>query len=163
MPDTHTDQKQANKSYSSYVLIAWIALTFFFTTIALVGLVVQSTGGNVEPYTKVGISTLVLIAGGAIVLIEALTKFMVRPEDDETDQDAADQRPHVPERASMNIRSILAYVVLVAVILIGGLLLRGSLPVFTISPWTSLIIGIVGWVVLIVIMWRRSQRRKTSV
>lgn len=140
------DKPESRLKY--FTMIAWIALTFFFTAVALLGLVVLATGGSTAPYEKISISTLLIIAAGAILLIEALTRFMGSP-DDGTGQDTApgdkNGQARVPEKPKLDLKSMLLYVILVVVILVGGILLNRSLPVFTVSPWVSLIIAVIGW------------------
>ncbi|MFB5269909.1 hypothetical protein ACE41H_24440 [Paenibacillus enshidis] len=140
------DKPESRLKY--FAMIAWIALTFFFTAVALLGLVVLATGGSAAPYEKISSSTLLIVAAGAILLIEALTRFMGSP-DDEAGQDTApgdkNGQARAPEKPKLDLKSMLLYVVLVVVILVGGILLNRSLPVFTLSPWISLIIAVIGW------------------
>lgn len=135
-----------------YTLIAWIALSVFFMTQALIGLFVTFTGGNVAPFEKISLSTLIIIAAGAILLIEALMKFMDRPEEGEEPQ-----HDHTPVKPRLDLKSIVLYVVLVVVILVTGLALRRLLPVFSISPWVNLILAAVGFIGLKPIFLRKKR------
>ena len=140
------DKPESRLKY--FTMITWIALTFFFTAVALLGLVVLATGGSTAPYEKISISTLLIIAAGAILLIEALTRFMGSPEEDASQTTAPggkNGQARVPEKPKLDLKSMLLYVILVVVILVGGILLNRSLPVFTVSPWVSLIIAVIGW------------------
>ncbi|MDP4095762.1 hypothetical protein OIN60_03020 [Paenibacillus sp. P96] len=153
------DKPESRLKY--FAMIAWIALTFFFTALALIGLVVLAAGGSTSPYEKISTSTLLIVAAGGILLIEALTRFMDRP-DDGAAEDAAPEhnsrQGRVPEKPRLRLKSTLLYVVLVVVILVGGIMLNRSLPVFTVSPWTSLIIAVVGWAGLKPLFLRKKKQ-----
>lgn len=133
-----------------YTLIAWIALSMFFLTQAMIGGFVTFTGADITPFEKVNLSTLIIIAAGAILLVEALMNFMDRPGEGEETQPG-----HTPVKTRLNFKSILMYVVLVVVILVSGLALRSILPVFRISPWVNLILAAVGFIGLKPIFLRK--------
>ncbi|ALP36078.1 hypothetical protein E4V51_03580 [Paenibacillus sp. 28ISP30-2] len=136
----------------NYTLIAWIALSMFFLTQAIIGWFVTFTGGDVAPFEKVNLSTLIIIAAGAILLVEALMNFMDRPEEGEEAQ-----QDYTPVKPRIDLKSILLYVVLVVVILVAGLALRSALPVFSISPWVNLILAAIGFIGLKPIFLRKKR------
>ncbi|WP_149096226.1 hypothetical protein [Paenibacillus terrae] len=136
----------------NYTLIAWIALSMFFLTQAIIGWFVTFTGGDVAPFEKVNLSTLIIIAAGAILLVEALMNFMDRPEEGEEAQ-----QDYTPVKPRIDLKSILLYVVLVVVILVAGLALRSALPVFSISPWVNLILAAIGFIGLKLIFLRKKR------
>lgn len=127
-------------------------LVYVFLTQAIIGWFVTFTGGDIKPFEKISLSTLIIIAAGAILLVEALMNFMDRPEEGEETQ----QPDHAPVKPQMNLKSILMYVVLVVVILVAGLALRSVLPVFRISPWVNLILAAIGFIGLKPIFLRKS-------
>ncbi|WP_342428060.1 hypothetical protein [Paenibacillus sp. FSL L8-0158] len=137
----------------NYALITWIALSMFFLTQAIIGWFVTFTGGNLKPFEEISLSTLIIIAAGAILLVEALMNFMDRPEEGEETQ----HPDHAPVKPQMNLKSILMYVVLVVVILVAGLALRSVLPVFRISPWVYLILAAIGFIGLKPIFLRKKR------
>ncbi|MCC3382281.1 hypothetical protein ACFQ5D_22035 [Paenibacillus farraposensis] len=136
-----------------YTFIAWIALSMFFLTQAMIGGFVSFTGGDITPFEKVNLSTLIIIAAGAILLVEALMNFMDRPREEEELQSPG----QVPTKPQMSFKSILIYVVLVVAILVSGLALRSILPVFRISPWVHLIVAAVGFIGLKPIFLRKKR------
>ncbi|WP_025715548.1 hypothetical protein [Paenibacillus sp. 1-18] len=136
-----------------YTLIAWIALSMFFLTQAMIGGFITFTGGDITPFEKVNLSTLIIIAAGAILLVEALMNFMDRPGEDEETQ----QSGHAPVKPQLNFKSILMYVVLVVVILVSGLALRSILPVFRITPWLNLILASIGFIGLKPLFLRKKR------
>jgi uncharacterized membrane-anchored protein len=79
--------------------------------------------------------SLIVAAVGGIALVEMLRRLAERPDDQGADKTA---RPQV------NLRGIAIYIVIVVLVLFVGYPLRDSLPVFTLAPWISLVIGIVG-------------------
>lgn len=130
-----------------YVMIPWIALSLFFFMEALVGFVAQLVGGSMDTFNRISLLSLLIIALGSILLIEAVTKLLNRNGEPEGQFD-----PHTNKKRatkpSLNVRTILIYIIVVAVIMMIGYTLRNMLPVFTIQPWVSLaisIIGLLGW------------------
>lgn len=140
--DTLAKQEEEMNKAKYYTLIAWVALSMFFLTQAMIGGFITFTGGDITPFEKVNLSTLIIITAGAILLVEALMNFMDRPGEDEETQ----QPDYAPVKPQLNFKSILMYIVLVVVILVSGLALRSILPVFRISPWVSLVLAAVGFI-----------------
>lgn len=155
-------QDNTASRFQYWAMIAWIALTFFFTTVALFGLVMLAAGENPVPYEKISSSTLLIIAAGAILLIEALTRFIDSPEEDAPNAPnrapgrSSGQSP-VPEKPRLDMKSLLLYVVLVVIIVVGGIWLNHSLPVFTVSPPVSLVIAAIGWIGLKPLFLRKKR------
>lgn len=121
----------------TYAMIPWIALTWFFFIEAVVGFLAQWLGGDSEAMTTISLFTLILVAVGAVLLVEAVTKLLNRPQDQE----------ETSPKIKFNAKSIGIYIVITALILILGTSFRNSLPVFTIKPWVSLLlfgIGLLG-------------------
>lgn len=130
-----------------YVMIPWIALSLFFFMEALVGFVAQLVGGSMDTFNRISLLSLIIIALGSILLIEAVTKLLNRNGESEEQFDPHTNRKRVA-KPSLNIRTILIYIIVVAVIMMIGYTLRNMLPVFTIQPWVSLaisIVGLLGW------------------
>lgn len=116
-----------------HLMIPWIALTWFFFVQAIVGFVTMWTGGPVERMSQVRISTLVIVAGGAYVLIHALMRWMKN----DTSKPAEGER-------KIHARNIGIYVAITVVILIAGVWLGRLLPVLIIAPWVSLLLFLLG-------------------
>ncbi|MEW4371817.1 DUF1129 family protein [Paenibacillus kandeliae] len=117
-----------------YVMIVWIALTWVFLLQALAGFFKINVSGT-GVVGEISLSTLVLVAAGAIVLVELVTRVANQPVE-KSDLD----RP----RMQINARSVLTYVVVLVVIIVVGNYLRHVMPVVIISPWLSLVLCIIG-------------------
>ncbi|WP_411343833.1 DUF1129 family protein [Paenibacillus sp. WLX1005] len=117
-----------------YIMIVWIALTWVFLLQALAGFFKINVSGT-GVVGEISLSTLVLVAAGAIVLVELVTRVANQPVE-KSDLD----RP----RMQINARSVLTYVVILVAIIVVGNYLRNVMPVVVISPWISLILCIIG-------------------
>ncbi|OPH00296.1 hypothetical protein B2I21_00785 [Chryseobacterium mucoviscidosis] len=126
---------QVKRAPKWYVMISWAALSFVMLIQGAVGLFVGWTGGDTEPFSHISLFSLIVAAVGGIALVEMLRRLAERPDDQGADKTA---RPQV------NLRGIAIYIVIVVLVLFVGYPLRDSLPVFTLAPWISLVIGIVG-------------------
>lgn len=118
-----------------HLMIPWIALTWFFFVQAIVGFVTMWAGGPVERMSQVRISTLIVIAGGAYVLIHALMRWMKN----DTFKPAEGER-------KINARNMGIYVAITVLILVAGVWIGRLLPVLIIAPWVSLLIFLIGLV-----------------
>lgn len=118
-----------------HLMIPWIALTWFFFVQAVVGFVTMWAGGPVERMSQVRISTLILIAGGAYVLIHALMRWMKN----DTFKPAEGER-------KISARNMGIYVAITVLILVAGVWIGRLLPVLIIAPWVSLSIFLIGLV-----------------
>lgn len=117
-----------------YVMIVWIALTWVFLLQALMGFFKINISGS-GIVGEISLSTLILVAAGAVVLVELVTRVANQPvEKSELD------RP----RMQINGRSVLKYLVVMAAIIVIGNYLRHVMPVIVISPWVSLALCIIG-------------------
>ncbi|HBU80954.1 MAG TPA: hypothetical protein DEF35_04835 [Paenibacillus sp.] len=126
---------QVKRTPKWYVMISWAALSFVMLIQGAVGLFVGWTGGDTESFSHISLFSLIVAAVGGIALVEMLRRLAERPDDQGADKTA---RPQV------NLRGIAIYIVIVVLVLFVGYPLRDSLPVFTLAPWISLVIGIVG-------------------
>ncbi|WP_018753710.1 hypothetical protein [Paenibacillus sanguinis] len=130
-----------------YIMIPWVALTWIFFIYMITGFFSKWFSGSMD-YVVISSSSLLIMAGLSIVLIELVTRFLANPGRTEQEStqagDSANRVPHRPAARSFNLRSFGLYIgIAVGVILIGALLNR-IMPSFTVSPWDSLIIFVVG-------------------
>ncbi|GGH10001.1 DUF1129 family protein [Paenibacillus segetis] len=130
-----------------YTMIPWVALTWLFFIYMITGFMGKWFEGELE-YTEINASTLLLIAVLSIVLIEAVTRFLgPGPKEEESNE--------VPRK--FDLKALGIYIG-VAVVLIAVFMMLGQLmPTFTISPWGSLILFLVGVVGHIFIFGRRGK------
>ncbi len=120
-----------------YLMIVWVALTWVFLLQALAGFFKISISGT-GVVGEISLSTLVLVAVGAIVLVELVMRVANQPVE-KSDLD----RP----RMQINMRSVMTYLIILVAIIVVGNYLRRIMPVVVISPWISLglcAIGILG-------------------
>ncbi|WP_440116267.1 hypothetical protein [Paenibacillus sp. QZ-Y1] len=122
-----------------YVMIAWAALSFVMLIQGGVGLFIGWTGGNTEPFSHISLFSLIVAAVGGIALVEMLRRLAERPDDQGAD---------MISRPQVNLRGIVIYIIIVVLVLFVGYPLRDRLPVFTLAPWISLVIGIIGMATL---------------
>ncbi|OAB36064.1 DUF1129 family protein [Paenibacillus glacialis] len=133
-----------------YVMIPWIALTIFFFMESLVGFVAQWLGDSLDNFNRISLLSLIIIALGSVLLIEAVTKLLNRnTERAEEEKETRHTKPH------LNLRMIVIYVVVTLIIMMIGYTFRNLLPVFTIQPWVSLLISVMG-----LLGWRLIFKRK---
>ncbi|OAB26450.1 hypothetical protein PMSD_25005 [Paenibacillus macquariensis subsp. defensor] len=131
-----------------YVMIPWVALTMFFFMESLVGFVAKWLGGSMDTFNRISLLSLIVIAIGSILLMEAVTKLLNRKTDQE-DQVQGQGNTKPMAKPNLNLRTIGIYVVVTLIIMLIGYTFRNLLPVFTIQPWVSLliaVIGLVGWI-----------------
>jgi hypothetical protein len=118
-----------------YAMIAWAALSFVMLIQGGVGLFVGWTGGDTEPFQHISLFSLIVAAIGGIALVEMLRRLAERPDDEGADKNT------IPK---VNLKGIIIYIVIVVLVLFVGYPLRDKLPVFTLAPWVSTVIGVVG-------------------
>ncbi|PQP83436.1 hypothetical protein C0Q44_01575 [Paenibacillus sp. PCH8] len=118
-----------------YTMIAWAALSFVMLIQGGAGLFVGWTGGDTEAFQHISLFSLIVAAVGGIALVEMLRRLGERPDDEGADRNA------VPK---VNIRGIVIYIVVVVLVLFVGYPLRDKLPMFTLAPWLSAVIGVAG-------------------
>ncbi|WP_223068853.1 DUF1129 family protein [Paenibacillus caui] len=126
--------RTAKDKVKYYIMIPWVALTWVFFIYMIMGFLGKWFGGDLE-YMRIRTSTLLLIALGSILLIELLTRFM-GPDKKESDDEP---KPHRIDAKSLGI-SVAVTAAIVAVYLV----LSRLLPSFTVSPWDSLILFVIG-------------------
>jgi len=117
-----------------YLMIVWVALTWVFLLQALMGFFKINISGS-GVVGEISLSTLILVAAGAVVLVELVRRVADQPAE-KTDLD----RP----RMQINGRSVVSYLVIMIAIIVVGTYLRNVMPVLVISPWVSLILCIIG-------------------
>ncbi|MGC5776342.1 hypothetical protein [Paenibacillus pabuli] len=138
-PESSETPEQIRRTPKWYAMISWAALSFVMLIQGGVGLFVSWTGGDTEPFSHISLFSLIVAAVGGIALVEMLRRLAERPDDQGADKTA---------RPQINLRGIVIYIVIVVLVLFVGYPLRDRLPVFTLAPWISLVIGIVGLAVL---------------
>lgn len=135
-----------------YVMIAWVALTWVFFIYMVIGFLGKGTDGGFAQL-HINTTTLVLIALGAIVLMELVTRFAGNQED------TAD-KPSKPRALKTEVRTLV--ITLIAAIIVIGIYaaLGHSLPTLQISPWTCLIVFVIGFIGQFILMPRKPQQKQ---
>lgn len=133
-----------------YTMIPWVALTWVFFIYMITGFFSKWFGGELE-YTLISSASLLLIAALSIVLIELVTRFL-----------GPGTRKNEPEPTSSSPRkfdpkTFATYIALAVGLVAVGMLLGRIMPSFTVSPWDSLIIFVVGLAGQIFIFGRRTK------
>lgn len=132
-------QKKAMEGVQYYVMIPWIALTLFFFIETLIGFFAQWLGQSTDTITQISVLTLIIIAGGAILLVESVTKLLNRQTEEEKDNSS---------KPKLTLKGMGIYVVILLIVMIVGFTFSSTLPTFNVKPWVSLmitIIGALGW------------------
>ncbi|MEC0093447.1 DUF1129 family protein [Paenibacillus macquariensis] len=140
-------KKKTIEGIQYYVMIPWVALTMFFFMESFVGFVAQWLGGSMDTFNRISLLSLIVIAIGSILLMEAVTKLLNRKTEQEDQVQGQGNSKPIP-KPNLNLRTIGIYVVVTLIIMMIGYTFRNLLPVFTIQPWVSLliaVIGLVGW------------------
>ncbi|RCX15330.1 uncharacterized protein DUF1129 [Fontibacillus phaseoli] len=121
-----------------YTMIPWVALTWVFFIYMITGFFSKWFGGELE-YTLISSASLLLIAGLSIVLMELVTRFLgpTTKKHEEEQQATVASRKFDPKAFAM-------YLVIAVGLVAIGLLLGRIMPSFTVSPWDSLIIFVIG-------------------
>lgn len=121
-----------------YTMIPWIALTWVFFIYMITGFFSKWFGGELE-YTLISSASLLLIAALSIVLVELFIRYLGPGS---RKHDEANRQPE-PNR-KFDIKALGIYIGIAVAIIAIGLLLTQIMPSFTVSPWDSLIIFIIG-------------------
>lgn len=140
-------KKKTIEGIQYYVMIPWIALSLFFLMEALVGFVVQLLDGPMNDFNRISLLSLIIVALGSVLLMEAVTKLLNRNGEQEEHMNTPTNTTRM-SKPSLNLRTIGIYVIVTVVIMMIGYTFRNLLPVFTIQPWVSLsiaVIGLLGW------------------
>lgn len=136
-----------------YTMIPWVALTWVFFIYMLTGFFSKWFGGELE-YTQISTASLLLIAILSIVLIEGVTRFLGPGTKRKTEQEQENSQHH---SAKLNPKTLGVYIGITVAIAVVGLVLTWLLPAFTVSPWDSLIIFIIGILGQKLIFGRKSK------
>ncbi|WP_410771500.1 DUF1129 family protein [Fontibacillus sp. BL9] len=121
-----------------YTMIPWVALTWVFFIYMITGFFSKWFGGELE-YTLISSASLLLIAGLSIVLMELVTRFL-GPASRKHEEEQAQQ----PVSRKFDPKAFAMYLAVAVGLVAVGLLLGRIMPSFTVSPWDSLIIFIIG-------------------
>ncbi|MBA9084383.1 putative membrane-anchored protein [Fontibacillus solani] len=121
-----------------YTMIPWIALTWVFFIYMITGFFSKWFGGELE-YTLISSASLLLIAALSIVLVELVIRYL-GPGSRKNDEQ---ERQNEPNR-KFDIKALGIYIGIAVAIVAIGLLLTRIMPSFTVSPWDSLIIFVIG-------------------
>ncbi|WP_110934172.1 DUF1129 family protein [Paenibacillus bouchesdurhonensis] len=137
-----------------YTMIPWVALTWVFFIYMLTGFFSKWFGGELE-YTQISTASLLLIAVLSILLIEGVTRFLGPGTKRRTEQEQQEHPDH--QSAKFNPKMFGIYLGTTLAIAVVGLILTRLLPVFTVSPWDSLIIFVIGIIGQKLIFGRKSK------
>ncbi|CAM3014090.1 DUF1129 domain-containing protein [Paenibacillus sediminis] len=124
-------KRTSSEKIKFYIMIPWVALTWVFLLLALTSFLSDWTGGPSD-IKNISLATLIIIGLGSILLVESLLRFLDKLGDGKVSV------------KGFNAKTIGIYLVIVVVILYVGFYLRTVLPVFTLTPLTSLILFIIG-------------------
>lgn len=119
-----------------YTMIPWVALTWVFFIYMITGFFSKWFGGELE-YTQISSASLLLIAGLSIVLVELVIRYLA-PGVNKGNRNAQ------PVQRKFDLKSLGTYIGIAVAVIAIGLLLGSIMPSFTVSPWDSLIIFIIG-------------------
>lgn len=141
-----------------YTMIPWVALTWVFFIYMITGFFSKWFGGELE-YTRISSSSLLIIAGLSIVLIELATRFLGNSPKTGDGKEESGTSGTGPSSGpgGFNLRAFGTYIAVAAVLIVIGTLLNRIMPAFTVSPWDSLIIFAVGLAGQIFFFGRRSK------
>ncbi|MCA1292741.1 DUF1129 domain-containing protein [Paenibacillus sp. alder61] len=120
-----------------YTMIPWVALTWVFFIYMITGFFSKWFGGELE-YTLISSASLLLIAGLSIVLVELVIRFL-GPGSRKNKEEASQTPPR-----KFDIKTLGTYLAIAVGIITVGVFLGRIMPSFTVSPWDSLIIFVVG-------------------
>ncbi|MFC3749502.1 DUF1129 family protein [Paenibacillus sp. GCM10012306] len=134
----------ARSKLSYYLMIPWAALTSLFGVLGAFGLLFQWTTGSAGIFSQISLFTLIAVGIGSIVVIELFLKWMSALSDSDT-----------PQAKGFDLKGLGIYIAIAAIVIFVGMYLDTLLPVFTISPWVSLIIFAVGAIGLKVLFLKK--------
>lgn len=144
-----------------YTMIPWVALTWVFFIYMITGFFSKWFGGELE-YTLINSSSLLIIAALSIVLIELVTRSLGagggKPAPAAGAKPPAAENGPRPDPRRFNLRTFGMYIAVAVIVLAIGMLLNRIMPAFTVSPWDSLIIFLIGLAGQIFLFGRRSAR-----
>ncbi|MCJ8014087.1 DUF1129 domain-containing protein [Paenibacillus sp. KQZ6P-2] len=128
-----------------YIMIAWTALTILFLIEAVIGFGAQFAGYSSNSLNHISLLTLILVPVGSIVIMEVLMKSLGKSQE------------HENNKPGINVKAIGIYLIIMVIVVVIGFSLRNMLPVFTIQPWLSLVLCIIGFLGLRFIFLRKSK------
>lgn len=141
-----------------YIMIPWATVTWVFFIFMITGFFAKWFGGDKLANTTINSGTLLLIAGLAIVLIESLTRFLGPGQNSNDDTPASAESPDpMKPRKFFDMRAFGLYLIIALIVVAAGLLLNRIMPSFTVTPWQSLIIFVIGLLGQVFIFGRRSK------
>jgi hypothetical protein len=141
-----------------YIMIPWAAVTWVFFIFMITGFFSKWFGGELAN-TTISSGMLLLIAGLSIVLIESITRFLGPGKDTDYDTAAKETPDRMPPRKFFDLRAFGMYIVVALAVVAVGMVLNSLMPSFTVTPWESLIIFVIGLLGQIFIFGRRSYKR----
>lgn len=128
-----------------YIMIAWTALTILFLVEAVIGLWAKFAGYDSSSLNQISLLAIILVAVGSIGLTELIMKPLAKLQDSDN------------KKPGINLKAIGIYLIVMVIVMVIGYSLHNMLPVFTVSPWISLILCAVGILGLRFIFLRRSR------
>ncbi|MNN59705.1 hypothetical protein D3C81_1748420 [compost metagenome] len=134
-------------------MIPWIALTLVFFIYMITGFFSKWFGGELE-YTQISSASLLLIAALSIVLIELVIRYLGSGPQKDDEQ----ERQNAPSH-KFDIKALGIYIGIAVAIIAIGILLTEIMPSFTVSPWDSLIIFVIGILGQIFIFGRNRSKK----
>ncbi|RRJ63938.1 DUF1129 family protein [Paenibacillus oralis] len=139
-----------------YTMIPWVALTWVFFIYMITGFFSKWFGGELE-YTLISSSSLLIIGGLSIVLVELVIRFLGpgRTRAVGSPEPAESPEPSGPRR--FDLKALGIYIGGAVLLIALGTLLNRIMPAFTVSPWDSLIIFAIGLAGQIVLLRVRSK------
>ncbi|AJS57180.1 DUF1129 family protein [Paenibacillus sp. IHBB 10380] len=128
-------KRKATEGIKYYVMIPWIALTLFFFIETLIGFFAQLLGQSTDNLTQISVLTLIIVAGGSILLVESVTKLLNHGTEEEN---------AAPSKPKLTLKGIGIYVVILLIVVFVGFTFSSTLPTFNVQPGISLVITIIG-------------------
>lgn len=128
-----------------YLMIAWTGLTILFLAEAVIGFGAQLAGHGGDQLNRISLLAVILVAAGSVALTEIIMNSLGKTAD------AGPQKPGI------NLKAIGVYLVIMVVVMVAGFSLRGVLPVWTVPPWVSLILCVIGFLGLRFVFLRKTK------
>lgn len=126
-----------------YIMIAWIGLTVLFLVEAVIGFGAQLAGYSGSSLNRLSLLAIILVAVGSILVMEVLTKSLAKEQEN--------------RKQGINLKAIGVYVIIAVVVMALGFSLGRMLPVFTVPPWLSLVLCVIGFLGIRFIFMRKSK------
>ncbi|MED5016804.1 DUF1129 family protein [Paenibacillus chibensis] len=126
-----------------YIMIAWIGLTVLFLVEAVIGFGAQFAGYSGSSLNRLSLLAIILVAVGSILVMEVLTKSLAKEQEN--------------RKQGINLKAIGVYVIIAVIVMALGFSLGRMLPVFTVPPWLSLVLCVIGFLGIRFIFMRKSK------